>query len=298
MPLSAAQNDAVTIVVMSTLPVQFLLLTLAGWMTRDHQRVTAYLLAENAVLREHLRGQRLLFSNAQRRRLASAASKLGRKALEKLDTLVTPDTLFRWYRRLVACKYDSTARRSRSQPARTTDIVQLVRRMANDNPSWGYTRIRGALRNIGHDIGRNTIKRILHEAGFTPAPERRKRMSWSAFLRAHWGAIAAMDFFTVEAVTWAGLVRYHVLIVIDLATRRVEIAGIVHQPHGAWMQQVARNLTDVVDVGAAFTETTEIDQLHIGADHRCPDARCTVDNHALHAASAWLVRCHLRGWPR
>lgn len=150
MPISGARNDAVTIVVMSTLPVQFLLLTLAGWMTRDHQRVTAYLLAENAVLREHLRGQRLLFSNAQRRRLASAASKLGRKALAKLDTLVTPDTLFRWYRRLVACKYDGTARRSRSQPARTTDIVQLVRRMANDNPSWGYTRIRGALRNIGH----------------------------------------------------------------------------------------------------------------------------------------------------
>jgi putative transposase len=56
-----------------------------------------------------------------------------------------------------------------------------------------------------------------------------------------------MDFFTVEAVTWAGLVRYHVLFVIDLATRRVEIAGIVHQPHGAWMKQVARNLTDAVD---------------------------------------------------
>jgi transposase InsO family protein len=119
--------------------------------------------------------------------------------------------------------------------------------MARDNSTWGYTRIRGALHNLAHDIGRNTIKPILLEAGVDPAHERSKRTSWSAFLRGHWGAIAATDFFTVEAVTWAGLVRFHVLFVIDLATRRVELAGIVHQPHEAWMLQVARNLTDVVD---------------------------------------------------
>jgi hypothetical protein len=119
--------------------------------------------------------------------------------------------------------------------------------MARDNSTWGYTRIRGALHNLGHDIGRNTIKRILLEAGMDPAPERSKRTSWSAFLRAHWGAIAAIDFVTVEAVTWAGLVRFHVLFVIDLASRRVEFAGIVHQPHEAWMLQIARNLTDAVD---------------------------------------------------
>jgi hypothetical protein len=113
----------------------------------------------------------LRFSDPQRRRLASAAEKLGRKALAKLDTLVTRDTLLRLYRRLVACKYDGSARRGRSQPRQTTDIVQLVLRMANDNPSWGYTRIRGALHNLGHDIGRNTIKRTLHEAGLKPAPD-------------------------------------------------------------------------------------------------------------------------------
>ena len=80
-----------------------------------------------------------------------------------------------------------------------------------------------------------------------PAPKRSKRTSWSAFLRAHWGAIAAMDFFTVEAVTWAGLVRFHVLFVIDLASRKVELAGIVHQPHEAWKLQIGRNLTDALD---------------------------------------------------
>lgn len=81
---------------MSSLPLQFLLLTVAGWMTRDHLRVTEYLLAENAVLREQLRGRRIRYTDAQRRRLATAAKKLGRKALRQLDTLVTPDTLLRW----------------------------------------------------------------------------------------------------------------------------------------------------------------------------------------------------------
>jgi transposase InsO family protein len=232
---------------MSSLPLQFLLLTIAGWLNRDSQRVTQYLLAENAVLRAQLRGRRIRFTDAQRRRLAVAANKLGRKALRQLDTLVTPDTLMRWYRRLVVQKYDSSAQRGNSRPRRTADIVELVLRMAKDNPTWGYTRIRGSLANLGHEIGRNTIKRILLEAGMDPAPERCKRTSWSEFLRAHWGAIAAMDFFTVEAVTWAGLVRFHVLFVIDLASRKVEVAGIVHQPHAGWMLQVARNLTDAID---------------------------------------------------
>jgi putative transposase len=190
---------------MSSVPLQFLLLTVAGWMTRDHQRVTEYLLAENTVLREQLRGRRICYTDAQRRRLATAAKKLGRKALSQLDTLVTPDTLLRWYRRLVAKKYDGTNSRGTRRPP---DIVALVLRMAKENATWGYTRIRGALFNLGHELGRNTIKRILLEAGIEPAPERSKRTSWSAFLRAHWGAIAAMDFFTVEVVTRAGLVRF------------------------------------------------------------------------------------------
>ena len=119
--------------------------------------------------------------------------------------------------------------------------------MARDNPRWGYSRIRGALHNLGHEIGRNTIKRILLENGIDPAPLRKKGMSWQTFLQAHWGAVAATDFFSVEVLTRAGLVRYFVLFVIDLETRRVEIAGIVRQPDGEWLKQVARNLTDACD---------------------------------------------------
>ena len=102
------------------------------------------------------------------------------------------------------------------------------------------------LQQLGLSVGRSTIARVLLEHGLTPAPERGRRMPWRTFLRAQ-GAIAAMDFFTVEVLTRVGLVRYFVLLVIDLKSRRVEIAGIVQQPHEAWMKQVARNLTDATD---------------------------------------------------
>jgi hypothetical protein len=111
---------------MSSSPLQFLMLTLAGWMTRDQQLVTEYLLAENAVLRQQLRGRRIRYTDAQRRRLAVAAKELGRKALSQVDTLVTPDTLLRRYRRLVAQKYDRSSRRGHPRPRRTPDIVEFV----------------------------------------------------------------------------------------------------------------------------------------------------------------------------
>jgi len=117
--------------------------------------------------------------------------------------------------------------------------------MARENPGWGYTRIRGALENLGYSVGRNTIKRVLLENGVDPAGMR--GTTWATFLRAHWGAIAATDLFTVEVVTWRGLVRYFVIFVIDLKTRRVAISGIARSPDGVWMSQIARNLTDFED---------------------------------------------------
>jgi transposase InsO family protein len=194
------------------------------------------------VLREQLGARRLRLSDAQRCRLAAKAKKIGRRGLFEIHTLVTPDTLLRWYRRLVAKKYDGSNVRRVGRPRTAAEIEKLILRMARENAGWGYTRIRGALHNLGHEIGRNTIKRILNENGIDPAPLR--KMAWNTFLRAHWGAIAATDFFSVEALTWRGLVRYFVLFAIDLKTRRVEIAGIAQQPEGEWMQQSARNLTD------------------------------------------------------
>ncbi len=105
----------------------------------------------------------------------------------------------------------------------------------------------GALLNLGHRVSDTTIGRILKAHGIEPAPQRRKRGDWDIFLKAHWEHIAAADFLTVEVWTLRGLIRYHVLIVMDLATRRVEVAGICPQPDGPWMIQVARNLTDGID---------------------------------------------------
>jgi putative transposase len=111
----------------------------------------------------------------------------------------------------------------------------------------GYTRLRGALKNVGYTVGRNTIKRILKEQGIEPAPLRRRQYSWATFIKVHLSAITAADFFTVEVLSWVGLVRYHVFFVMDLASRRVEIGGISRSPDGMWMEQVARNLLDAED---------------------------------------------------
>ncbi len=230
---------------MNSLHVQFLMLMFAGWVNRSHQEVIEYLQAENRVLREQVGSDRILFTDGQRRRLASKAKVIGRRRLFALGTIVTPDTLLRWYRQLVAKKYDGSAARIAGRPKTAAEIEKLILHMARNNLGWGYTRICGALYNLGHVIGRNTVKRILLDNGVDPAPLRSKGMSWSTFLKAHWGAIAATDFFSVEVLTRAGLVRYFVLFLIDLQTRKVEVAGIVQQPDGRWMQQVARNLTDV-----------------------------------------------------
>ena len=232
---------------MSNLQLQFLMMIFAGWVNRSQQDVIEYLHAENRVLREQLGGGRLLFTDGQRRRLALRAKAIGRKGLFELGTLVAPDTLLRWYRRLIAKKYDGSRTRGPGRPKTAAEIERLILRMARDNPRWGYTRIRGALRNLGHEIGRNTIKRILAENGFDPAPLRKQPMSWETFLKAHWGAIAATDFFSVEVLTRTGLVRYFVLFILDLRSRRVEIAGIARRPDGEWMKQIARNLTDAED---------------------------------------------------
>jgi transposase InsO family protein len=227
--------------------LHFLILTVAGWLHHRREEYIAYLHAENAVYKEHFAKRGLRLTDAQRRRLAVKGKAVGRAGLRQIATIGTPDTILRWYRQLVAQKYDSSRKRGPGRPRTRVDIAALIVRMANENPRWGYGRIRGALGVLGMFVRRSTIQRVLADHGIEPAPERGKHTRWSTFLRAHWGAIAATDFFSVEVLTLSGLVRHFVLFVIDLKSRRVEIAGMVHQPHDAWMKQVARNLTDVID---------------------------------------------------
>jgi len=111
----------------------------------------------------------------------------------------------------------------------------------------GYTRIQGALVNLNHDVSRGMIASILREHGLEPAPDRVKKTTWTEFLKTHWDVLAATDFFSVHVWTSRGLTRFAVLFVIDLSTRRVEIAGITSEPDSAWMTQVSRNVTDASD---------------------------------------------------
>jgi hypothetical protein len=129
---------------------------------------------------------------------------------------------------LIAKKYHSSGKRRKAgRPPTKGELRDLVIRMAEENRGWGYTRIRGATANLGHELGRGTIAEILRQAGLKPAPERENTATRAEFLRAHRVVSGATDFFTGELWKWAGLVRYHVLFVIRLSSRTVQIAGIV-----------------------------------------------------------------------
>ena len=172
--------------------------SIAAWLERHAAARIEYLEAENRALRIRLSGRRVVFSDAERRTLGILAKKLGREAIRELDPIVTPTTLLRWHRELVARKWTFSVQRRPGRQRTAADIEKLVVRMATENPSWGYTRIMGALSNLGVQLGRGTIQRILKGHLIEPAPIRRKRIAWSTFLKAHWRALAASEFFTVE----------------------------------------------------------------------------------------------------
>jgi len=228
-------------------PVQFILMAIAGWMNQRQLQMIEYLREENRVLREQLGERRLRFNDDQRRRLAIRAKGLGRKFLAEVTGLVTPDTLLAWHRKLIAHKYDGHENRRPGRPCTREEFENLVIRMAKENRTWGYRRIQGAMSNVGHQLARSTIADILRRHGIDAAPERSRKTTWKEFLAQHGELIVAADFFTVEVWTAKGLKRFVVLFLIDLATRKVEIAGIASSANGLWMSQIGRNVTDAVD---------------------------------------------------
>jgi hypothetical protein len=147
---------------------------MASWLSREQAEVIKYLQEENRVLRDKVPGHRIRFTDAERRRLATKAKALGRGKLKDLCPIVTPDTLLRWHRQLVARKYDgSKQRKMAGRPRTKLEIRKLVLRMAEENLTWGYTRIKGALMNLGYVVGRTTISRNLKEEGIDPAQDAR-----------------------------------------------------------------------------------------------------------------------------
>jgi putative transposase len=229
-------------------PWQLLLAILAGWINQKQQDVIEYLRAENQVLKEKFGKKRILLTDDQRRRLAVKGKVLGRKLLDEIGTLFTPDTILRWHRLLVAQKWNHSDKRANvGRPATPPEVVDLILQFARENPRWGYDRIADALANVGHKVSDQTVGNVLKGHGIDPAPERKRTTTWSTFLKAHWDQLAAIDFTTIEVWTKSGLVTYYLLFAMRLATRQVCFLGCTPNPGGPWMAQMARNLTDPFD---------------------------------------------------
>jgi len=169
-------------------------------------------------------------------------------AQRRLGLLITPSTILRWHRQLVARRW-TTQHALPGRPAIPAGLRALVLRLANENPTWGYRRVHGELAGLGYSIGASTVWKILHAAGIDPAP-RRAGPTWAQFLRAQAHGIIACDMFHVDTIS---LHRLYVFFVIEHATRRVHVLGVTAHPTGAWLTQQARNLImDLKDASQHF----------------------------------------------
>jgi putative transposase len=168
--------------------------------------------------------------------LAAFSRVLPRRAWRR-SAFVTPATLLRWHRELVARRWTYPHRRP-GRPATAAEIRELVVRLARDNPGWGYRRVQGELIGLGIKLAASTVWAILKEAEIEPAPKRLEP-SWAEFLRQQASSILECDFLTVDTLFFK---RFYVLFFVELATRRVRLAGITTNPDGRWVTQQAHNL--------------------------------------------------------
>jgi len=251
-------------------PFSFVVVTVAGWMSRHQQEVISYLIEENRVLREQMGNRRLKFNDDQRRRLAAKAKKLGRKMLGQVATIAAPETLLTWHRKLIAENYAGYPCRTPGRHPTRKEIAALAVRMAEENRSWGYRRIQGALANLGHDLAHNTIRNILKRHGIEPSPERARKTTWKEFLQRHWEQIAATDFFTMDPSNRSGLAWLVILGFMKLSTRCVDVAGTAcgtDRPS----TQIARKVTDGMEgLGKGKRD-------HIAEERPRPRCHCHFD---------------------
>lgn len=202
-----------------------------------------YLAAENRILKSKLK-KPVQFNNSERIQLAKIGKRLGLDALKEISCIVKPETIIKWFRKLVAKKFDgSSYRKTFGRPPITLELEHLIIRFAEENPGWGYDRIVRALSNLEYKLSDRTVANILKRNGIPPAPERDQDTTWATFIKKHQNVIAACDFFTTEVITPVGLITYYVLFFIKLGSREVHIAGITPHPNETWMKQIARNIT-------------------------------------------------------
>jgi putative transposase len=210
------------------------LLVLRGRSAREVEIEVLLLRHQLRVLERQVSRRQL--TQADRALLAALSRVLSRQAWRR-SAFVTPATLLRWHRELVARCW-TYPHRLPGRPPTGADVRALVVRLAGENPSWGYRRIQGELLGLGVKLAPSTVWSILKKARIEPAPKR-LAPSWAEFLRAQAASIVECDFLTVDTVF---LKRFYVLFFIELATRRVRLAGITTNPDGRWVTQQARNL--------------------------------------------------------
>ena len=220
-----------------------LLAYITGTVDQELLLGNGYLVTENRILRNRITG-RVRLTDDDRRILAEIGKKLGKQALAEVASIGSPETILAWHRKLIAQKLDGSQQRNApGRPPIDAELEALVVRLAQENRSWGYNRIAGALQHLGYTISDQTVGNILKRHGIPPAPERKKTTTWKEFIRTHTEVLVAMDFFTTEVWTWGGLVTYYVLFFLRLRTRGVHIAGLTPHSDQGWMAQVARNIT-------------------------------------------------------
>ena len=222
---------------------QHLLASITGTVDQELLFRHESLVTEHRKLRNQIKG-RVRLTKGERKTLAEIGHKLGQQALREVASIVKPDTMLTWHRKLVAQKFDgSQQRQAPGRPKIDQALEALIVRMAQDNRSWGYDRIVGALAHLGDTVSDQTVGHKLKRHGIAPAPARKTTTTWKECIRTHLDGLVATDFFTAEVWTLGGLVTYDILFCIHLGSRQIPVAGVTPHPHQAWMRQIARNVT-------------------------------------------------------
>jgi hypothetical protein len=209
-------------------------------------QIIDFLIAENRILRNKF-GKRVPLIDADREELVRKGFPI-KKWLGNICSIVKPETILAWNRKMKKDKYNHTDKRNKSpgRPRKSKDTVSLIIRIATENARAGYTRIVGELKKLGHIVSRTTVRNVMIEHGIPPTPKR-KGMDWIEFLNAHKPDRLAADFFTEEVWTLGGLVTCYILFFINISTKKVYIAGCTPHPFAAWVAQQAKNFSMWLD---------------------------------------------------